>query len=144
MRRVSASFPHAEPTGSPCCRGWCWACWCRSPRSAPAPSAFTVLILLYPRLPMARIVGSDIAHAVPLTLVAGIGHWMLGSVDWHIFGSLLVGLLPGIFLGSYLSARVAELALRIILALTLAVVGSKLAVERIQNQLAAVVSSPNQ
>jgi uncharacterized membrane protein YfcA len=58
--------------------------------------------------------------------------------------SLLVGSLPGIFLGSYLSGRVAELALRIILALTLAVVGSKLAVERIQNQLAAVVSSPNQ
>jgi hypothetical protein len=51
----------------------------------------TVLILLYPDLPMARIVGSDIAHAVPLTLVAGLGHWMLGSVDWPIFGSLLVG-----------------------------------------------------
>jgi hypothetical protein len=50
-----------------------------------------------------------------LTLVAGLGHWMLGSVDWHIFGPLLVGSLPGIFLGSYLSARVAELALRIIL-----------------------------
>src|SRR6266513_3273650 len=79
----------------------------------------TVLILLYPHLPMARIVGSDIAHAVPLTLVAGLGHWMLGSVDWHIFGSLLVGALPGIFLGSYLSARVAALALRIILALKL-------------------------
>jgi uncharacterized protein len=103
----------------------------------------TVLILLYPHLPMARIVGSDIAHAVPLTLVAGFGHWMLGSVDWHIFGSLLVGSLPGIFLGSYLSARVAELALRIILALTLAVVGSKLAFEQIQNRLATIVSSPN-
>jgi uncharacterized membrane protein YfcA len=103
----------------------------------------TVLILLYPSLPMARIVGSDIAHAVPLTLVAGIGHWMLGSVDWHIFGSLLVGSLPGIFLGSYLSGRVAELALRIILALTLAVVGSKLAFEQIQSRLATVVSSPN-
>jgi uncharacterized membrane protein YfcA len=104
----------------------------------------TFLIVLYPHLPMARIVGSDIAHAVPLTLVAGLGHWMLGSVDWHILGSLLVGSLPGIFLGSYLSGRVRELALRIILALTLAIVGSKLAVERIQNQLAAVVSSPNQ
>jgi Sulfite exporter TauE/SafE len=51
----------------------------------------TFLILLYPHLPMASIVGSDIAHAVPLTLVAGLGHWMLGSVDWHVFGSLLVG-----------------------------------------------------
>jgi len=103
----------------------------------------TFLILLYPQLPMARIVGSDIAHAVPLTLIAGLGHWMLGSVDWQIFGSLLVGSLPGIFLGSYLSARVAELALRIILALTLAVVGSKLAFEQIQNRLATIVSSPN-
>jgi uncharacterized protein len=104
----------------------------------------TFLILLYPHLPMARIVGSDIAHAVPLTLVAGLGYWMLGSVDWHIFGSLLVGSLPGIFLGSYLSTRVAELALRIILALTLAVVGSKLAFEQIQSHLATVVSAPNQ
>src|SRR5437667_6365303 len=66
----------------------------------------TFLILLYPHLPMARIVGSDIAHAVPLTLVAGLGHWMLGSVDWQIFISLLVGSLPVIFLGSYLSGRV--------------------------------------
>src|SRR5262249_39037365 len=62
----------------------------------------TILILIYPQLPLARIIGSDIAHAVPLTLVAGIGHWLLGSVDWHIFGSLLVGSLPGILLGSYL------------------------------------------
>jgi uncharacterized membrane protein YfcA len=72
-----------------------------------------------------------------------LGHWMLGSVDWHIFGSLLVGSLPGIFLGSYLSARVVELALRIILALTLAVVGNKVAFEQIQNRLATLVSSPN-
>jgi uncharacterized membrane protein YfcA len=69
---------------------------------------------------------------------------MLGSVDWHIFGSLLAGSLPGIFLGSYLSARVAELVLRIILALILAVVGSKLAFEQIQNHLATIASSPNQ
>jgi len=69
---------------------------------------------------------------------------MLGSVDWQIFGSLLVGSLPGICLGSYLSGRVAVLALRIILALTLAIVGSKLAFEQIQNRLATVVSSPNQ
>jgi uncharacterized protein len=61
----------------------------------------TCLILFYPRLSLATIVGSDIAHAVPLTLIAGIGHWMLGSVDWHIFGSLLVGSLPGVLIGSY-------------------------------------------
>ena len=63
------------------------------------------LIMLYPQLPMARIVGSDIAHAVPLTLIAGIGHWMMGSVDWHIMGSLLAGSLPGIFVGSYFAIQ---------------------------------------
>lgn len=67
----------------------------------------TALIMLYPRLPVAKIVGSDIAHAVPLTLIAGAGHWMMGSVDWHIMGSLLAGSLPRIFVGSYfaISAR---------------------------------------
>src|SRR5262245_18373444 len=104
----------------------------------------TFLVLLYPRLPLARIVGSDIAHAVPLTLVAGIGHWMLGSVDWHIFGSLLAGSLPGILLGSYLSARVAELALRIILALTLTVAGGKLGLDQIHNHLSTFIASQNQ
>ena len=62
-------------------------------------------MLLYPQLPMAKIVGSDIAHAVPLTLIAGLGHWMMGSVDWHIIASLLVGSLPGIFVGSYFAIR---------------------------------------
>jgi uncharacterized membrane protein YfcA len=85
------------------------------------------LILLYPQLPMHRIVGSDIAHAVPLTLIAGMGHWVMGDVDWHIIGSLLVGSLPGIVLGSYLAIRIPETALRLVLAATLIVVASKLA-----------------
>ena len=68
----------------------------------------TALLMLYPRVPMAVIVGSDIAHAVPLTLVAGIGHWWLGSVDWPLLTSLLSGSIPGIILGSYLSARVPD------------------------------------
>jgi uncharacterized protein len=84
------------------------------------------LLLLYP-LPMARIVGSDIAHAVPLTLVAGIGHWVLGTVDWHLMGSLLLGSVPGVFIGSYFAVRVPEKALRLALAMTLIVVASKLA-----------------
>jgi uncharacterized membrane protein YfcA len=87
------------------------------------------LIMLYPQLPMAKIVGSDIAHAVPLTLVAGLGHWMIGSVDWHIMGSLLAGSLPGIFVGSYLAIRIPERALRVVLATTLFVVASRLAYE---------------
>jgi uncharacterized membrane protein YfcA len=86
----------------------------------------TALIALYPRLPLARIVGSDIAHAVPLTLLAGMGHWMLGSVDFQLLGSLLIGSLPGILIGSYASGRVPDGVLRLILAVTLLLVGTKL------------------
>jgi uncharacterized membrane protein YfcA len=86
----------------------------------------TALLLLYPRLPMARIVGSDIAHAVPLTLVAGIGHWALGSVDWALMGVLLIGSLPGIIVGSYCAVRVPETVLRLLLATVLILVASKL------------------
>jgi uncharacterized membrane protein YfcA len=85
-----------------------------------------VLLLLYPRLPMARIVGSDIAHAVPLTLIAGVGHWLLGSVNLSILTSLLLGSIPGIVLGSMLATRVPEWVLRPILAVTLALVGGTL------------------
>jgi uncharacterized membrane protein YfcA len=87
----------------------------------------TALILLYPKLPTTRIVGSDIAHAVPLTLIAGLGHWLLGSVDWLLLNALLLGSVPGIILGSMVSARVPDTVLRPILAATLVVVGSKLA-----------------
>ncbi|AOJ79995.1 hypothetical protein WS86_04695 [Burkholderia savannae] len=86
----------------------------------------TVLLLLYPALSTTRIVGSDIAHAVPLTLVAGIGHWMLGSVDWSMLVSLLIGSVPGIVAGSHLSARAPEGLLRRLLATTLVAVGAKL------------------
>jgi uncharacterized membrane protein YfcA len=86
----------------------------------------TALLLLYPRLPMANIVGSDIAHAVPLTLVAGIGHWALGSVDWALMGVLLIGSLPGIVIGSYCAVRVPETVLRLVLASVLILVASKL------------------
>ncbi|MGE5164545.1 MAG: sulfite exporter TauE/SafE family protein [Sphingobacteriales bacterium] len=84
------------------------------------------LVMLYPQLPMARIVGSDIAHAVPLTLIAGLGHWMMGSVDWAIIGSLLAGSLPGIFVGSYFAIRVPERALRLVLATMLFVVATRI------------------
>jgi uncharacterized protein len=87
----------------------------------------TVLILLYPKLPVARLVGSDIAHAVPLTLIAGTGHWLIGSVDWQLLASLLVGSIPGIIVGSQIAGHVPDRVLRPILASTLAVVGAKLA-----------------
>jgi uncharacterized protein len=86
----------------------------------------TALLMLYPRVPMKIIVGSDIAHAVPLTLVAGIGHWWLGAVNWMMLGSLLSGSIPGIVLGSYLSAHIPDAVLRPILAAVLCVVGGRL------------------
>jgi len=87
----------------------------------------TALIFLYPNLPTARIVGSDIAHAVPLTLVAGAGHWLMGTVDFSMLGWLVLGSLPGIVVGSQLSSRVPDAVLRTILAITLLIVGGKLA-----------------
>jgi uncharacterized membrane protein YfcA len=102
------------------------------------------LIVLYPDLRMARIVGSDIAHAVPLTLVAGVGHWMVGAVDWHIVGSLLAGSLPGIVLGSYVAVRVPETALRLLLAATLIVVAGKLAFDHVQSGLGLVTAFTRQ
>jgi uncharacterized membrane protein YfcA len=86
----------------------------------------TAVLLLYPRLPTARVVGSDIAHAVPLTLIAGIGHGVLGSIDWHLLGALLAGSLPGIVVGSYMSVRLPETVLRVTLATTLLVVAGRL------------------
>src|ERR1700688_4389230 len=87
----------------------------------------TALLLLYPQLPMSRIVGSDIAHAVPLTLIAGVGHWAMGAIDWQLMGVLLIGSLPGIVIGSYFATRVPETALRLVLATTLIVVAGNLA-----------------
>lgn len=92
----------------------------------------TVLLLLYPRLPMATIVGSDIAHAVPLTLVAGLGHWALGAVDWSLMGVLLMGSLPGIIIGSYSALRVPETVLRVTLAAVLLLVAGKIGAQEFQ------------
>jgi uncharacterized membrane protein YfcA len=89
----------------------------------------TALVLLYPRISTARVVGSDIAHAVPLTLIAGLGYGAMGSLDLHTLLSLLVGSFPGIFVGSSLAARVPDVALRYVLAAVLTVVGCKLALD---------------
>jgi hypothetical protein len=91
----------------------------------------TALVLLYPKVPIRQIIGSDIVHAVPLTLVAGIGHWLLGSVDWQIFTALIFGSIPGILVGSYAAARFPETALRVVLAVTLFAVAVKLSFELI-------------
>jgi uncharacterized membrane protein YfcA len=84
------------------------------------------LFFLYPKLSPVKIVGSDVAHAVPLTLVAGLGHWLLGGVDWTLLGSLLIGSLPGIWVGTHISAKVPEHILRRLLAAMLVLIGTKL------------------
>jgi len=85
-----------------------------------------VLLFLYPRAPTARIVGTDIAHAVPLTLVAGLGHAALGTVNYGLLGSLLLGSLPGIFVGSHVGAKTPERVLRPLLAAMLLLIGGRL------------------
>ena len=86
----------------------------------------TALLLLYPELPAVRIAGSDIAHAVPLTLVAGMGHLVSGGVDTGVLISLLCGSLPGIMLASLFAPRLPDRALRIVLAFTLVAVAIRL------------------
>lgn len=83
------------------------------------------VIALYPRLSTLKVVGTDLAFAIPLTAVAGLGHWRLGHVDFTLLGSLLLGSLPGIWIGSLLSAKVPERILRPLLAVVLFVIGLK-------------------
>lgn len=86
----------------------------------------TILLILHPRMAPGRVVGSDIAHAVPLTLLAGAGHWYLGSVDWGLLGNLLIGSIPGIILGSYFGSRARDAVVRTTLAGVLVIVGVRL------------------
>jgi uncharacterized membrane protein YfcA len=88
------------------------------------------LVYLYPyRLTPPRLVGTDIAHAVPLTLLAGLGHFGLGNVDFHLLGSLLLGSIPGIILGSRLSTTASRVYVRNGIAVMLAFVGIKLVLQ---------------
>jgi uncharacterized protein len=86
----------------------------------------TALLLLYPALPLPRIVAADIAHAVPLTLVAGFGHASIGSVDWSLLTLLLAGSLPGIWIGSHLMMKTPDRMIRGVLSILLAYAGFKL------------------
>ncbi len=86
-----------------------------------------LLITLYPKLPASNIVGTDITHAVPLTLIAGLGHWLLlGNVDFLLLGALLIGSLPATQLGSRLSKNIPNELLQKILGFLLLGVGVKL------------------
>ena len=94
--------------------------------SVGAGALGTIAILfLYPRMSTLRVVGTDLAHAIPLTAVAGFGHWTLGHVDFSLLGTLLIGSLPGIWIGSHISAKIPEKILRPILATILLLIGMK-------------------
>ena len=84
-----------------------------------------VLLYLYPHLISQKIVGTDIAHAVPLTLIAGIAHLWLGNVDFLLLGCLLIGSLPAIHLGTAISNRLPSHVLQPILASILMILGIK-------------------
>lgn len=86
----------------------------------------TLLVLLYPRLTPAEVAGTDIAYAVPLTAIAAVGHWWLGSINWMLLMTLLLGSVPGITLGAMAARKVPERFLRVLLATTLTGVAVKL------------------
>ena len=86
------------------------------------------LMILYPRLPSINVIGTDLAHAVPLTLIAGLGHLIfLGNVDFALLAALLVGSLPAVQLGTRLAVRLPNQLLQPILALLLFILGVKFA-----------------
>ena len=86
-----------------------------------------ILIFLYPRRNTIRIVGTDLAHAIPITAIAGLGHWHLGSVDFQLLLSLIIGSLPGIYLGSHTGVLLPEKYMRPLLASMLFLIGGRLA-----------------
>ena len=86
-----------------------------------------VLLLLYPLLPSIHVIGTDFAHAVPLTLIAGLGHIYLGNVDFSLLGSLLIGSLPAIYVGTRIGAKLPENIIRPLLASVLLILGVKYA-----------------
>ena len=86
-----------------------------------------MLVYLYPRrLTPARLVGTDILHAVPLTVVAGSGHLLLGNVDLSLLGGLLLGSIPGVLLGAHFSTRAPDGLLRPLIAAVLVLVAGKM------------------
>lgn len=98
--------------------------------SSVGAGAFCAVLLfsLYPRLPALHVVGTDIAHAVPLTLVAGLGHWFfLGNVDFVLLGGLLIGSLPAVYMGARFATKIPNSVLQPFLGVILFVIGLKFA-----------------
>ena len=93
--------------------------------SSVGAGAFGVmaLIIMFPNLPMIRIIGSDVVHAVVLTMVAGLGHLSTGNVDFHLLVWLLLGSIPAIIVGTLISSKMPEKLIRRVLGLTLFALG---------------------
>ncbi len=88
-----------------------------------------MLVYLYPlRMGANRLVGTDLAHAIPLALVAGLGHLSMGNVDFQLLANLLVGSIPGVLVGSLLSARAPVIMIRYAIAVVLAAVALRMLV----------------
>ena len=90
------------------------------------------LVLLFPNLPMIRIIGSDVVHAVLLTLVAGLGHLFTGNVDFHMLAYLLIGAIPAIVIGTLVSSKLPEHHIRRVLGVTLLLLGIKFIVNPVK------------
>ncbi len=99
----------------------------------------TALLILYPKIPLNKIVGSDVAHAVPLTLIAGLGHASMGTVNYSLLGMLLIGSIPGIWIGSHMTTKISERWVRNVLALILVYVGQKLAFPQLPQALGLAI-----
>jgi uncharacterized membrane protein YfcA len=85
-----------------------------------------VLMMIYPRLAMKELVGTDLVQAVPLVLSAAIGHALFGDLQWAITGSLLIGSVPGVIIGANLSARARDAYIRPVLISVLSLSALKL------------------
>ena len=99
------------------------------------------LILMFPNLPMIRIIGSDVVHAVLLTLVAGLGHMSSGNVDFALLGWLLCGSIPAIIIGTLISSRLPERYIRKILGVTLFALGLNFIINPVKSKPAKAVAT---
>ncbi|PTQ89592.1 sulfite exporter TauE/SafE family protein [Agitococcus lubricus] len=100
------------------------------------------LVILFPNLPMIRIIGSDVAHAVLLTLVAGLGHLKAGNVDTHLLMLLLMGSIPAIIVGTLLSSHLPDRAIRRVLGVTLMLLGTNFIINPVKAKAAPVTPPP--
>lgn len=99
------------------------------------------LVIMFPNLPMIRIIGSDVVHAVLLTLVAGLGHMSAGNVDFALLGWLLCGSIPAIVVGTLVSSQLPEKIIRKILGITLFALGVNFMINPVKSKPAQTAQS---